>query len=283
MGEYDKETVGKITELQDYSYGDKLTMILSGTDAASETRNSLGQTADESKETNDKLDSDVTPRLRTLVTNTNTTNTKLDTVNASITTGNGKLDTIDGDINTVNGTINTGNTTMADIKADVADIKSTGTTNTPVIAGIRTDTDNIRSILDTMQPVISNIEPMISNINDNVTGYTAGDGLVLDKANKQFSIEPTLYAFLQTVPALEFGTSNSIVVPANSQIAIDIEYAAKTETPVIFTNLQYAATSGKISAYVQSATNQQASIVVVNTGDTDAGDVTVDWLAVSGR
>lgn len=90
-------------------------------------------------------------------------------------------------------------------------------------------------------------------------------------------------SFLSTVPEFEFGTSNSISVPANSQATVDITFSAKTETPIVFTSLQYTPTSGQLMSYVSTVSNTQASIVLVNLTQTDADNVTVDWLTISGR
>lgn len=117
-------------------------------------------------------------------------------------------------------------------------------------------------------------------------GWFAGDltcDAVQGNHDKLYSLRQVA-AFVETLPAMEFGTSNTVTVPAVSQATVDVTFgSAKTEAPVLFVNLQHSAAYGDLTWYVQSVTNQQAAIVVVNNGSEDATDITVDWLAISGR
>lgn len=91
-------------------------------------------------------------------------------------------------------------------------------------------------------------------------------------------------ALLQSVPALEFGTSNSVTVGANSYTVVDITFGStKTENPVVFPAIQSATVGAKLIGTVQSVTNAQCSICVTNLGTTNVSDVTVDYLAISER
>lgn len=93
-----------------------------------------------------------------------------------------------------------------------------------------------------------------------------------------------LGTIVASTPSMEYGTSNSVSVSAGSHTVVDVTFGtAKTEAPVVFTSLQCPTAGANIIATVQSVTNAQASIVVVNLGTTDVSDVTVDWLALSGR
>lgn len=94
---------------------------------------------------------------------------------------------------------------------------------------------------------------------------------------------PALLDIIQAVPTIDHGTSNSITVPANSIATVTISFSAKVEVPIVFTSIQYAGTSGALSAYVDSVSNSQASIIIRNDSATDADDVTIDWLTISGR
>lgn len=94
---------------------------------------------------------------------------------------------------------------------------------------------------------------------------------------------PALVDVIQSVPTIDHGTSNSITVPANSIATVDVSFIAKVEVPIVFTSLQYAGSAGALSAYVSSVSNSQASIVIRNDTSTDADDVTIDWLTISGR
>ncbi len=88
--------------------------------------------------------------------------------------------------------------------------------------------------------------------------------------------------FLQSVPVMEFGTSNSVNVSANSNATVDITFkSVKTEAPVVLCGLQHS--SGNLACVVSGVTNQQCSINVYNLTSTDVTGVTVDYLAISGR
>lgn len=91
-----------------------------------------------------------------------------------------------------------------------------------------------------------------------------------------------LLTFLQSVPALEFNTSNSFSVSANSYATMDISFGStKTEAPIVLCGLQH--TDGNMTCIVTGVTNQQFSVRVYNLSSTDVSNVTLDWLAISGR
>lgn len=91
-----------------------------------------------------------------------------------------------------------------------------------------------------------------------------------------------MLSFLQTVPSLEFGTSNSVDVPANSNTSVDVTFGStKTEAPVVLCGVQHA--TAHLTCMVTATTNQQFSVTVYNDTSTDATGATVDYLAISGR
>lgn len=88
--------------------------------------------------------------------------------------------------------------------------------------------------------------------------------------------------FLQSVPAMEFGTSNSVDISANSNTSVDITFGnVKTEAPVVLCGLQHE--SGNLACIVMGVTNSQCSVKVYNLTSTDVTGVTVDYIAISGR
>lgn len=88
--------------------------------------------------------------------------------------------------------------------------------------------------------------------------------------------------FLQSVPAMEYGTSNSVDVSANSNTSVDITFGSvKTEAPVVLCGLQHE--SGNLACIVTGVTNSQCSVKVYNLTSTDVTGVTVDYIAISGR
>lgn len=108
---------------------------------------------------------------------------------------------------------------------------------------------------------------------------------ITDKAVTSSKLEESIQqqlSFLQTVPAIEFGTSNSVDVGANSNATVDITFGSvKTEAPVVLCGLQHE--SGNLTCIVTGVTNQQCSVTVYNLASTDVTGVTVDYIAISGR
>lgn len=91
-------------------------------------------------------------------------------------------------------------------------------------------------------------------------------------------------AVVASTPSMEHGTSNSVSVAANAHTLVDITFGtAKTEAPIVFTSIQHATAGVSLICTVQSVTNQQASLCVTNLGTTDLSNITIDWLAISGR
>lgn len=108
---------------------------------------------------------------------------------------------------------------------------------------------------------------------------------ITDKAVTNEKLSDSLQAqaeFLTHVPAMEFGTSNTVDVPANSNTRIDINFSAtKTEAPIVICGLQHD--TGNLNCIVTGVTNQQFSVTVYNLASTDVTGATIDWLAISGR
>lgn len=91
-------------------------------------------------------------------------------------------------------------------------------------------------------------------------------------------------AVVASTPTITYGTSNSITVGANAHTLVDVTFPSTlTEVPVVFPAIQCATAGVNLIATVQSVSNTQASICVTNLGTTDVSDVTVDYMALSGR
>lgn len=107
---------------------------------------------------------------------------------------------------------------------------------------------------------------------------------VTELGNSLNTLNETVGKIGDRVTAMEFGTSNSVSISANSHTVVDITFeSAKTEEPFVFPAIQSATAGVNLIATVQSVTNAQCSICVTNLGTTDVSDVTVDYLAISGR
>lgn len=118
------------------------------------------------------------------------------------------------------------------------------------------------------------------------TGWFAGDvtcDSVQGNHDNLYSMR-AMGAVVASTPSMEYGTSNSVSVPANAHTLVDVTFGtAKTEAPIVFTSVQHATAGVNLICTVQSVTNQQASLCVTNLGTTDVDNITVDWIAISGR
>lgn len=118
------------------------------------------------------------------------------------------------------------------------------------------------------------------------TQWNAGDVTCATEAgsSSNYSLRQ-IGAVTASVPSMEYGTSNSIqTISGSSTVNVDITFgSAKTEAPVVFTSLQCPSQGVQLVCTVQSVTNTQASLSITNLGTVDVQNVTVDWLALSGR
>lgn len=88
---------------------------------------------------------------------------------------------------------------------------------------------------------------------------------------------------ISALPSFEFGYSDAITLAKDSATTFDVVFAnAKTEPPQLLVSVQ-ANTSEPITAEVQYTTTTGARIAVFNFGSTKVQNITVDWLAISGR
>lgn len=173
------------------------------------------------------------------------------------------------------------------------DIEGTNATVTELGNSLNTLNQTVGSIGDRVATVEGYFPIATANIAD---GAVTNDKLADNAVNSDNIVDGSIQAtdmsndvqaqltFLQSVPALEFGTSNSITVGANAHTVVDITFeSTKTEEPVVLPAIQCATAGVVLIATVQSVTNAQCSICITNLGTTDVSDVTVDYLAISGR
>lgn len=118
------------------------------------------------------------------------------------------------------------------------------------------------------------------NIADNaITSDKIADGTI-NIIDLNTDIQNQL-SFLASVPDLEFGTSNSFNVSANSYYDCTVTFTTKTEAPIVLCGLQH--TTGNMTYIVTDVTNQQFNARVFNLTTVDITGVTLDWLTISGR
>lgn len=114
--------------------------------------------------------------------------------------------------------------------------------------------------------------------------WTLSGNCLADNSVTAAKLDTALSNAISSMPALEFGQSNTLTISAGSHTAVDVTFTTtKTEAPLVFATLQTSSADATVSVTVQSVTNSQASIIVANTGATDITDGTLDWLAISGR
>ena len=90
-----------------------------------------------------------------------------------------------------------------------------------------------------------------------------------------------LLSFLESLPVMEFGTSDSFNIQANSYYDCTVAFNTKTAIPIVLCGLQHE--TGNMACTVTSVTNQQFNARVFNLTATDITAAKIDWLAISGR
>lgn len=94
----------------------------------------------------------------------------------------------------------------------------------------------------------------------------------------------TLGDTVATIPAVEYGYTDTLTVPANSSIEATVTFGSeKAEAPNMQCSVQDKGdTMHKLTCCVGAVTTTTAAVTVWNDSDTDTTAV-VDWLAISGR
>lgn len=162
----------------------------------------------------------------------------------------------------------------------LGDVKCGDATSTTGVASLREAYDHRLTEGSVTTEMLGQAAVNTDNINDQAVTTDK----ILNSAVTMGKLDMPIQTLLQTLPAIEFGTSNSIDVPAESHVVVDVTFpTVKTEAPLVFTSLQQASADTVLIANVQSVTNEQTSIVITNPGTVDVTGATLDWLAVSGR
>lgn len=140
------------------------------------------------------------------------------------------------------------------------------------------DDDKLQSGIDEIN---AKFPVATDSIADNaITSNKIADGTI-SAINLDSSIQNQL-SFLESLPAMEFGTSESFDIQASSYYDCTVTFtAAKTEAPIVICGLQHAA--GSMTCIVTAVTNQQFTARVFNLTTTGITAAKLDWLAISGR
>lgn len=88
---------------------------------------------------------------------------------------------------------------------------------------------------------------------------------------------------VETIPDMEFGYETVDTIDANGVAMVTINFGtAKAEEPLVLTGV-YQNGSNRLRSKVSYATTTVANVYVYNDSDTSASNVTLDWVAISGR
>lgn len=109
-----------------------------------------------------------------------------------------------------------------------------------------------------------------------------GDAQVTEK--KLETDLQTLLAFCRTLPAFEFGYSESVSIPASGTTSVEITFdKVFEETPQVFTEVMCNTLNNILVAHVTYVDTTKATIKLYNGGVGQVDNVTVDYLALAGR
>lgn len=109
-----------------------------------------------------------------------------------------------------------------------------------------------------------------------------GDAQVTEK--KLDADLQTLLAFCKTLPAFEFGYSESVSIPASGTTSVEITFdKVFEETPQVFTEVMCNTLNNILVAHVTYVDTTKATIKLYNGGVGQVDNVTVDYLALAGR
>ena len=93
-----------------------------------------------------------------------------------------------------------------------------------------------------------------------------------------------LLAFCKTLPAFEFGYSETVSIPASGTTSVEITFnKAFDETPQVFTEVMCNTLNNILVAHVTYVDTAKATIKLYNGGVGQVDNVTVDYLALAGR
>lgn len=105
----------------------------------------------------------------------------------------------------------------------------------------------------------------------------------VEKASLASDIQ-TLLSFCETLPAFEFGYSESVSIPASGTTSVEVTFDKMfDETPQVFTEVMCNTLNNILVAHVTYVDTTKATIKLYNGGVGQVDNVTVDYLALAGR
>lgn len=104
------------------------------------------------------------------------------------------------------------------------------------------------------------------------------------KAYLDNRISESLATYLATLPDIDFGYTSSFDLDAGKTKIVDFYFSSyKTEAPSLFVTPYCNVSTASLSFVVTTVGTHNASVVVTNNSTSKISNITLDWLAISGR
>ena len=135
-----------------------------------------------------------------------------------------------------------------------------------------------------LQSGIDEINAKFPVATDNIADNSINSNKIADGTISAIDLDTDIQnqlSFLASLPVIEFGTSDSFDIQANSYYDCTVTFNTKTTIPIVLCGLQHE--TGNMACTITSVTNQQFSARVFNLTATDITAAKIDWLAISGR
>lgn len=124
----------------------------------------------------------------------------------------------------------------------------------------------------------------IDLVNDKFPVKTDNIGTAQVTKEKLHESLQLLVDYLETLPDIEYGYKDVGTLAAGASVTTSIAFdSAKTEAPMCFVTPVANGTGLDLSSYVQYSTTANAVIIITNHGSASVSNVTLDYLALSGR
>lgn len=117
----------------------------------------------------------------------------------------------------------------------------------------------------------------------NVTDPTSAQDAVT-KNYLDNRISASLATYLATLPDIEYGYIDVGTIAGSTVVTKTITFAStKTEAPSIFVTPYVNSTANAIVAHITAASTTSATVAIRNVSSASISNITLDWLAISGR
>ena len=172
-------------------------------------------------------------------------------------------------------------TLQSNINAEASEREAADTT----LQNNITEETTARNHEDTkLQSGIDEINAKFPVTTDNIADNAINSNKIADGTISAIDLDTDIQnqlSFLASLPDMEFGTSDSFYIQANSYYDCTVTFNTKTTIPIVLCGLQHE--TGNMACTITSVTNQQFSARVFNLTATDITAAKIDWLAISGR